>query len=418
MRKIFTLLSILTACLSLQAKEQIIVVNEGTWGSDNGRLSYFDDGKVVSNKWFQEANGEKLGDSPNDIYQVGEDLIAITVNSSNLVQFINKKGEAAGHTEVANCRCVTTDGTYVYITSFAKEVTLGDGVTQTFDKGFVARIDTEFFDVTGAVGVGAEPEGIAYYGGYLFVANSGAYTDYDSTISVIDVETMEVVRTIDTGQKNLGGDLSVSGQYLCIASPGDYYSVDPATVILDCQAVIEGKEDADCFVVLKIAGTYNTRAADGSFYVLGSTFNYSSYNYDYNFNTIEPETVMETAGKEGVTDGFKGNVVNGIKKMTAPYGIYVNPYTGYIYATDAGNYTSAGKLYQWTPEGTDMATFTVYINPSRMLALDDNGSDSVTGIFDDQMNKDKRIYNLQGIPVSNPIPGEIYIVGGHKIIWR
>lgn len=414
----FTLLISLSVCLCLQAKEQIIVVNEGNWGSDNGRLSYFEDGKMVSNKWFQDANGTKLGDNPTDIIQVNENLLAVAVNGSNLVQLIDTEGKALGEIEIANCRCLTTDGTYIYVTSFAHQVTLGDGLTESFEKGFVARIDPEFNQVTAAVEVGAEPDGIAYYDGHLFVANSGAYTDFDSTMSVIDVETMEVVRTIDTGQKNLGGDLSISGQYICVASPGDYYIVEPATIILDCKAATEGTSDSDCYVLLKIAGTYNTKAFDGSFYLIGSTFSYSTYDYVYNFNTVDPAAVLESKGKEGVSDSLPGNISAGIKKMTAPYGIYVNPYTGYIYATDAANYTNSGKLYQWTPEGMNQQTFTTYINPAKLLALNPNGSDGVENIETEYTSDNSTIYNLQGIPVSNPIPGQIYISKGKKFIYK
>ena len=76
------------------AQEKIIILNEGLWQSDNGRISYFEDGKVVSNQWFRDKNGYKLGDTPNDIIQVNDNLIAIDVNWSNIIQFIRPDGTA------------------------------------------------------------------------------------------------------------------------------------------------------------------------------------------------------------------------------------------------------------------------------------------------------------------------------------
>lgn len=40
------------AVLASAARERLIVLNEGTWQADNGRVTYFEDGAVVSNQWF------------------------------------------------------------------------------------------------------------------------------------------------------------------------------------------------------------------------------------------------------------------------------------------------------------------------------------------------------------------------------
>ena len=60
---------------------------------------------------------------------------------------------------------------------------------------------------------------------------------------------------------------------------------------------------------------------------------------------------MEYNGTSGVDEELPGTVLEDLKALKMPYGIYVNPYTGYIYATDAGDYVAAGTLLQWTPEG-------------------------------------------------------------------
>lgn len=405
-----------------QAKEKLIVVDEGTWQTDNGRLSYFEDGKVVSNQWFRDVNGHKLGDTPEDIIQVKPNLIAIAVSSSNIIQFIDDTGHRIAETEdIPNNRKLATDGDYVYVTSYAHQCQTTQGV-KNFTKGFVAKIDITTFKVVDAVEVGYEPEGIAYYEGKLFVANSGGYAfqenhDYEKTVSVIDPASMTVVRMVDTGHINLYGTLSRSGQYLCINSAGDYYEVDPVTVIFDCQAVLDGKSDAECFCTLDYVATNNCTDTEGNFYVVGSKYSYLTGGYEYDYLTIDPEAVMQSNGEAGVSTTLPGSLVEYIKKMTSPAGIYVNPYTGYIYATDAAGYVDGGYLYQWSPEGDFIGKYGVYINPSHFLALNPNGDvNGIDRVDTDACVEDAPMYNLQGLRINSAVKGQIYIQNGQKKI--
>ena len=227
----------------VSAQEKIILLNEGNWQSDNGKMTYFENGKVVSNQWFRDNNKSKLGDTPNDIIQINDNLIAIAINWSNIVQFITPQGNAVAATEeVPNNRKLATDGKYVYVSSYGHECGTVNGF-KYFEKGYVAKIDVKTFRVVDAVEVGYEPEGIAYYNGYLFVANTGGYSfqeahDYETTVSIFAAATMKVIKNIDTGQINLYGKMSQSGRYLCINSPGDYYDILAATIFFDCEAAL------------------------------------------------------------------------------------------------------------------------------------------------------------------------------------
>ena len=58
--KILTNKSLFICHLSFsEAQERLILLNEGMWQADNGRLTYFEDGQVVSNQWFRDQNGQK-----------------------------------------------------------------------------------------------------------------------------------------------------------------------------------------------------------------------------------------------------------------------------------------------------------------------------------------------------------------------
>ena len=337
--------------------ENLIICNEGNWQSDNGQLSFYDGtAGVLTNKWFRQVNGSKLGDTPNDIVQVNDTLIAIAVNWSNIIQYIHPDGTACGATEnVPNNRRMCADGNYLYITSYAHKCG-----NQTFEKGYVAKIDVKTKQVVATCEVGWEPEGVRLYDGKLYVANTGGYAfsenhAYETTVQVVDAETMKSIKTIDTGCINLYGEISQAGQYLCINSCGDYYNVKPKTVIVDCKTDKVSTFDFPC--------TYNT--TDGKlFYTVGSEFSYNTGAYVYQIKTINPET------KE-VKDGiFCEAITRKIKEITSPYELYISPYTKNVYFTDAGSYASAGYLYGYTKEGEELfVKQKVYINPAHILAL-------------------------------------------------
>ena len=430
MRKTLLKIALIFAvCLqsnSTNAQEKLVILNEGLWQADNGKVTYFEDGEIISNELFRENNGYKLGDTPNDIIQINDNLIAMAINWSNIIQFITPEGKAVAATEdVPNNRKLVSDGKYVYVSSYGHEVGI-NGTYREFEKGYVAKIDVGTFKVVDAVEVGYEPEGIALYNGKLFVANTGGYAfqenhEYETTVSVIDAESMTTFRTVDTGQINLYGKMSQSGQYLCINSPGDYYDIQAATIIFDCQAAIDGKPDWQCYHSLEYAATYNTVDLEGNFYVIGSRYSYYTGEYEFNYAKINPTELFESDGYLGVEEDFPGTVLSDIKQMMMPYGLYINPYTGYIYATDAASFTAAGKLYQWTPNGKLLGTYKVYINPAHFLALPPDGkfeSGTSSVIVPDNLSADNAIYNLQGFKVSILIPGQIYIKNGNKFLHK
>lgn len=417
--------AVVIAAVPAVAKEKLIIVNEGNWQHDNGQLSYFEDGKVT-NKWFRQKNGFKIGDTPNDIIQINDNLIAVSINWSNIIQYMRPDGTAVAATEdVPNNRKLCTDGKYVYISSYGHECMV-NGRMESFTRGYVAKVDLSTFKVIKAVEVGYEPEGIAFYKGHLFVANTGGYAfqedhEYEHTVDVIDAATMQIVRSVDTGTINLYGKMSQVGQYLCINSPGDYYDVQGATLIFDCQAVLDGKRDEECFVKLECAATYNCATRDGKFLVIGSRYSYYTSEYTFNYLIIDPVEVMKYNGTSGVDETLPGTLLKDLKNLKMPYGIYVNPYTGYIYATDAGDYVAAGTLLQWTPEGKYTGKWKIYINPAHFLALPPDGHFSgidevIAGPSSGQYDPDAPIYNLQGMRIHNPAPGQFYIQNGRKYV--
>ncbi len=423
MKRLFTILCFTLYIYNACAQERIILLNEGMWQADNGKISYFEGGSIISNQWFRDKNGYKIGDTPNDIIQVNEDLIAIAVNWSNIVQFIRPDGTAVAATEdIPNNRRLCSDGSYVYVTSYGHECETIYG-TVYFDRGFVAKIDLSSFKVVATCEVGYEPEGIALYDGRLFIANTGGYAEqegdheFETTVSVVNAATMTLEKNIDTGIPNLYGEMSQSGRYLCLNSPGDYYEVPPCGLIFDCKRALQGEP---CFVVFNYPATYSTKTRDGHFLAIGSAFSYITGEYTFSYLTIEPWTFIRTGGTSGLSMSLPGNMLADIMNMAQPYGIYVNPYSGYIYGTDAGSFEGAGYLYQWSPEGQLLGTHKVYINPGHFLALPPY--DWASGIETNHKSRitiKNDVYDLQGRRIDNlhqRKKGTIYVENGKKTL--
>lgn len=356
---------------SAAAREYIIVLNEGNWQSDNGKLSLIKDHKIFNN-WFRGVNGFKIGDTPEDIIYIPErDMVAVSVNWSNIIYYMDRDGKVLAQTEdIPNCRAMCTDGTYIYITSYAHQTALGE----TYQRGYVAKVRLSDYKIIKTCEVGYEPEGIAYYKGKLFVANTGGYAfaekhDYEHSVSVLDtamvVDTIVDIRN-SAGEFviNLYGEMSQSGEYLCINSPGDYYDTPPATVIFNCQ-------DFSYKVFDSIPATYNTTLLSGKFFVVGSTFSYYTGGYKYNIATIDPTTGLKYDNLYELPGGSMiSTPLSIIETMQNPYCVYQNPYTGHLYIADADTYASDGYIVELDEDGFEVGKrMRCYINPGHMIAL-------------------------------------------------
>ena len=198
------------------------LLNEGNMGSNKATLDYFDYSTgVYARNIFAAANpfvARELGDVGNDIQAYGKKLYAV-INCSNFVEVMDSR-DAKHITQISipNCRYITFDKGYAYVSSYAGPVELDPNSR----KGYVAKIDTVTLQVVDECIVGYQPEEMAVVNGKLYVANSGGYRvpDYDNTVSVIDLATFQVIKTITVAinlhrmEKDRFGNIYVSSTML------------------------------------------------------------------------------------------------------------------------------------------------------------------------------------------------------------
>lgn len=310
--------------------EGFYLLNEGNMNMNKASLDYYDyETGTYRRNVYGQANPEAtlgLGDVGNDIGIYGSKVYAV-INNSNKIEVMDAKtSKRLKVIDVKNCRSVIFANGKAFVSAYDGEVQLGDNSPN----GFVAEIDTTSLAITRSVKVGRQPEEMAVVGNKLYVANSGGYSppNYEKTVSVIDLQSfiktkdIEVAINLHRLKADADGDLYVS-------SRGDYYDVPSKLYVVDTKTDAIKK-------VFDIACSNITIVGDRA-YVIGSEFNYTTFEYTINYSLIDVKNeilLSDTYLPKAVSDEIK-----------TPYGLAVDPASLNVYITDAGDYVSPGKLY-------------------------------------------------------------------------
>lgn len=316
--------------------EGFFLVNEGNMGSNKCTIDHFDarTGGYQRNIFPERNPGvvKELGDVGNDI-AIHDDRLYVVVNCSNLVEVMNvHTAEHIGSVTIPNCRYIVFDGDRAYVSSYAGPVQIDPEARP----GKVVEIDTRTLTITREVVVGYQPEEMVITGGRLYVANSGGYRypNYDRTISVVDLESFEVVNTIDVAINLHRMELDRFGR-IYVSSRGDYYGTGSDIYVVDVATE-------------RVIGRLGLAASemcidDDRLYVISTEWSYTSNSNEVSY-AIYDTAEERILSRSFITDGTE-------KQIALPYGLAVNPETKEIYVCDATNYVTPGYLYCFTPGG-------------------------------------------------------------------
>lgn len=319
-----------------QRIEGFFLLNEGNMGSNKCTIDFFSTrGGYYLRNIYPESNPsivKELGDVGNDI-QIHDGKLYVVVNCSHFVEVMDvKTAKHIGSVNITNCRYITFNGDKAYVSSYAGPVQIDPEARP----GKIVEIDTNTLQITREVVVGYQPEEMVITGGRLYVANSGGYRypDYDRTVSVIDLETFQVVNTIDVAVNLHRMELDRKGR-IYVSSRGDYYGEGSDIYVIDTSTET---------VTGNLGIPANEMWMDGdSIYITSAEWNYTSGKNDIRYliyDTAQERTVSENF----ITDGTD-------KAIRLPYGVAVNPETKEIYVSDATDYVTPGYLYCFTPDG-------------------------------------------------------------------
>ena len=322
----------------------LYLLNEGSQGANNSTLDFVDleKGKYYSNYFARQNPGMPLalGDTGNDLI-LADGYLVIVLNGSNIVEIAD--AATAGHiaqVTVPQGRNVIREGDFLYVTSWA-------------DDGTLYRISMSDWQISGKVQVGYEPEGLHCHDGKIYVLNSGGghyeTGGYEQTISVVDMDSFTVDRTIETGHFNLA-DILCMGNTEYVNSLGNYGD--------DSGAVFSFDRETGAVSVIVNHSIANWCLYDGTVYTQSTAYD-ASWNPVVSYGKIENGTFSDGAWFD--TDAVK---------ISNCYGLSANPSNGDFVITDAGDYVTPGSVYYFTSDGSPVWSATAGVCPTKIVWIE------------------------------------------------
>ena len=312
------------------------LLNEGNMGSNKASIDFFsyETGKYLRNI-YPSRNPDvvkELGDVGNDIAIYGSKLYAV-INCSHYVEVMDvRTAEHVGSIDILNCRYITFNAGKAYVSSYAGPVQIDPEARP----GKVVEVDTASLQITREVVVGYQPEEMVVSDGKLYVANSGGYRypNYDTTVSVVDLASFQVQKTIDVAINLHRMELDRYGR-IYVSSRGDYYDVGADVYVIDTRTD-------------RVTGSLGVAASEmclsgDSLYMTSVAWSYVTNKNEVTYALYDVAR-QEMLSHHFITDGTDSQI-------QLPYGLAVNPDTKEIFVCDAKDYVTPGRLYCFTPEG-------------------------------------------------------------------
>ena len=341
---------------------ELYILCEGLFNQNNSTLARhsFTNNRTVSN-YFQALNRRGLGDTANDM-ALYDGKLFIVVNVSSQIEVVDWKTglslkqipilQSNGSSRQPRAIAFFEDKAYV----------------SCFD-GTVVRIDINTLSIDGTVSARRNPDGICVQNGKLYVSNSGGLDTNglgpDNTVSVIDLASFSKVKDITVGL-NPGKIMAGWGNTLLVITRG-------ADIEKGDYQLKEINAETD-----EVSHTFTEKALN---FAINDELIYL-YDYQYasqstSFKVINQRT-RKVMTEQFITDGTS---------ITTPYGIFINPYNGNVYITDAYSYNVKGDALCFNPQGQLQYKLTnVGMNPNTIVfsdrssqsEIDDNNQDTNT----------------------------------------
>lgn len=331
----------------------LIVVNEGNYaGNINGTLDFLAYGNngTMQHDVFHSMTGRNLGGTANSAVMCGS-LLYIACTDENLVEVLNVNSGYSTQVQVNAPREVTTDQTYIYVTSY---------------DGTVTKIDAWSAKVTAkSEKIGNYIEGIAVLNGYLYVCNaydkyndgSSPYDTYEYKTNVVKLsaETLEKVKDI-TVAANPNTILS-DGKNIYVNSWGNYYDVKPTVQKIDASDNVTTLTNANLMAYYK----------DKLYLIEQDTQYDENYRptFAYKYKTYDLTTNTESI----FLNDTEGNIFY-------PAAIGVDPISGEIFITSYvagesgwGDSAANGYMMRYKNDGTLINRYETGVGPCTLVFM-------------------------------------------------
>lgn len=327
-------------------QKEMLVLNQGNYyGGVEGTLDRLELGMTTNDFWngtitsnvFKAANGQSLGDSPQNAVMCGSKLY-VSVYASKLVWVLNPSTKKIIKSiSTTDPEWVTTDGKNVYVAN---------------NNGYVTRIDTATY-AKDSIQVGPNPACLVVAKNYLYASISDGYNYANGyangkKVAKIDLKTFTKTKDIAVGMNPGRMDVDNAGNVFVVCN-GNY-----ADVAAEVQRISASDE------VKKVAEGNNIVCLNNLLYV---------FNVKSDWATGKVNTSVK------IFDGssLQGQSVNRFEEREmapAPTGVFTDLNQNYVIITsdaDAKSYNKPGFVYVYKKDGSFVKKFNVGIHPYFVL---------------------------------------------------
>lgn len=329
------------------AIKKIFILNEGSMNGNNATLDIYYPEKqptVLEYKAFEKANGEKIGDTGQDIICYGGKLY-LSIFGSNYIAKLDLSGKViekySFKEDEGQPRSLAADGSFIYVSTYG---------------GKIAKFDTTSITAPVAlVEVGDNPEGIAIKGNYLVVCNSQKDYISDNRISIVDLTSFTLLKHIESDTYSNYQSVAVAGDSVYVTHFTPSYSVEMLNIDIEAGTI------KPCGAATKIIGSN-----DGKLYCANV-----ATEYDENWNATINTSFF-------VRDTKTGEDSNLLDTSTVPelatatvYMFNIDVETGECYLSTT-DYVTNGTVYRFGKDGKFIEKFeTSGVNPSKAVIVKD-----------------------------------------------
>lgn len=314
----------------------MMVLCEGLFQQNNSSLSYvnFNNGSVI-NDFFFKTSERILGDTGNDIQRYGGKIYAV-VNGSSTIEVIS------GVTGLSIKQIPMVEGG---VPKQPRSVAFyQDKILVSCYDGFVDVIDTTSLEVEQRILVGSNPEGLAVFNDYLYVANSGGlnFPNVDSTVSVVNLTTFSEELKVTVGKNPSGVAVDAAGDVYVI-SRGDYNTIPSRLNKINPMTYQVTQFPFDASSITKMNGNFLIGYADFS-------------TGDNHVGLFSP-----------VSDVLTNPTYVDVSSVQTVYGITYSPVLDKIFISDAKDFVTTGEVLEYDGSGSYLTSYSVGLNPSKVV---------------------------------------------------
>ena len=314
----------------------VIIINEGSFGANNGSVSFIsNEGNATQNIFFT-VNGISPGDIVQS-YSRKDTFGILAVNNSQKVEIVHAESFASLATITSGLDyprySLPVCNNKVYVTNGSAA-------------GTVVVIDLSTLSVINSIDVGQGPEALLKVGDKVYIANSGGWGN-DSTVSIINTTTDTEISKVVVGDipKDMVEDEDGNIWVLC-KGQSDFSNWPDITKLTPSKLVM-------------INTATSTVAAEIILIDQGEEGDVSRL-------TISPDRTRMYYLKNGMV--FKHDITQPTVETTALitgdfYGLDVNPESGEIWATTNG-FSENQELQTYSSAGVLSSTLDVGIGPN------------------------------------------------------